>query len=73
MTVCIVKTIPLAVAIFWNFNFTLCPKHSLNLGKKLGLRIKTLKAKVVKELIGQIWANKIITKLDLLFTNKLEW
>lgn len=67
-----VKVILLAATIFWNPNFALYPRHTLNLVKKLGLKTKGLKAKVVNERIGQIWANRTIVELDLFFTNNLE-
>ena len=63
----------LAAAIFWDPNFALCPRHTLHLARKLGLKTKRLKAKVVNERMGQMWANKIIAELDLLFTNNPEW
>ena len=71
--VCIVKAITLATAFFWDPNFLLCPKHTLNLAKKLGLKIKSLKVDLIKERIGEIWANKIIVKFDVLFINNLDW
>ena len=70
--VCMVEAIPLAAALFWDPNFLLCPRHTLNLAKKLGLKSKSLKANVVKERIGQIWANRTIAELDVLFTNNLQ-
>ena len=72
-TVCIVEAIPLAAAIFWDPNFLLCLKHTLKLVKKLGLNMKNLKAEIVKEQIGKIWANETIAKLDLLFKNNPDW
>lgn len=68
-----IEAIPLAAAIFWDSNFALCPRHTLNLARKLGLKTKGLKAEMVNKRIWQIWANKTITELDLLFTNNLEW
>ena len=68
-----VETISLAATIFWDPNFALCPRHTLNLARKLGLKTKELKAEVINERIGQIWANKTIAELDLLFTNNPEW
>ncbi len=67
------EVIPLAAAIFWDPYFLLCPKHTLKLAKKLGLKTKNLKAEIVKERIEQIWVNKIIAELDLLFKNNLNW
>ncbi len=64
-----VKVIPLAATIFWDSNFLLCPKHTLKLVKKLGLKTKNLKAEIVKEWIEQIWVNKTIAELDLIFKN----
>lgn len=60
---------PLAATIFWNFNFVLCFRHIFNLARKLGFKIKRLKTKVVNKQIEKIWTNRIIAKLDLLFTN----
>ena len=68
-----VEAIPLATAIFWDPNFALCPRHILNLARKLGLKTKKLKAEVINKRIGQIWANRIIAELDLLFINNPEW
>lgn len=64
-----IKAILLAATLFWDPNFLLCSKHTLNLTKKLGLKTKNLKADIVKRQIGEIWANKIIVELDILFTN----
>ncbi len=63
----------LAAAIFWDRNFLLYPKYTLKLAKKLGLETKNLKAEIVKERIGQIWANKTIAELDLLIKNNRDW
>ena len=52
-TVYIVKTIPLATAIFWDPNFLLYHKHTLKLAKKLGFKTKNLKAERVKEWIRE--------------------
>ena len=38
---CIVETIPLAAAIFWDPNFVPCPNHTLNLAKKWASRQET--------------------------------
>ena len=65
----IVEAIALAITLFWDPNFLLYPRHTLNLAKKLRLKTKSLKIDLVKEQIGEIWANKIITELDILFTN----
>lgn len=67
------ETIPLAVTIFKNSNFLLYPQHTLKLAKKLMLKIKNLKVEIVRQQIRQIWASKIIAKLDLLFKNNLNW
>ena len=67
-----VEGILLAAAIFLNPNFLLYPKYTLKLAKKLGLKTKNLNAEIVKERIRQIWANKTIAQLDLLFTNNLD-
>ncbi len=68
-----VEAIPLAAAIFWDPNFTLCTRHTLNLAKKLGLKTKNLRADIVKERIGQIWTHRTIAELDLLFKNNPDW
>ncbi len=68
-----VEAIPLAAAIFWDPNFLLYTRHTLNLTKKLGLKTKNLRADIVKEQIGQIWAHRTIVKLDLLFKNNSDW
>ncbi len=66
----IIKAIPLAIAIFWYpSNFVPCVWHTLNLAKKLGLKTKNLKTDIVKEQIEQIWANRILTRLDKLLAN----
>ena len=49
------------------------PKNILKLAKKLGLKTKNLQAEIVKERIGQIWVNKTIIELDLLFKNNPDW
>ncbi len=68
-----VEAIPLAAAIFWDPNFTPCTEHTLNLAKKLGLKTKNLRANMVKERIGQIWAHRMIAELDLVFKNNPDW
>ena len=68
-----VKVIPLAATLFWDHNFLLCPRHILNLANKLGLKTKSLKVDLVKAQIGEIWANRIIAELDILFTNNPDW
>ena len=47
----IVETITLAAAIFWDPNFVPCPRHTLNLARKLGLKTKNLPSALVKERI----------------------
>ncbi len=64
---------PTGAAIFWDPNFLLCPKYTLKLAKKLGLKTKNLKAEIVKERIRQIWMNRTIAELDLLFKNNPDW
>lgn len=64
-----VKAILLIDTIFWDSHLLLYFKHIFKLTKKFGIKMKNLKAKIVKEQIEQIWANKIIAKLDLFFTN----
>lgn len=70
--VCMVEAILLVAAIFWDPNFILCLRHTLNLVKKLGLKTRKLKTKVIKERVEQIWANKIIERLNVFFINNLE-
>ena len=67
------EAILLAAIIFWDSYFLLCPKYTLKLAKKLGVKTKNLKAEIVKKQMGQIWANKIIAELDLLFKNNPNW
>lgn len=43
-----------------------------NLAKKLDLKTKNVKNNLVKEQIEQIHTNKIIARLDKLFTNNLD-
>ncbi len=71
--VCVVEAIPLAAAIFWNSNFTLCIKYTLSLAKKLWLQTKNLRADIVKERIGHIWAHRTRAEFDLLFKNNPDW
>ena len=71
--VCMVKAIPLTAAIFWDPNFVLRTRHTLNLAKKLGLKTKNVKNNLVKERIRQIWANRIMAGLDKLFANNPDW
>ena len=70
---CIVETIPLAAAIFWDPNFLPCPRHTLNLAKKMGLKTRNLSNALVKERIQLIWANKTIGQLDALFKENPDW
>lgn len=44
----------MADTIFWETNFQLYPGHTLNLAKKLDLKIKSLKADRVKGILGKI-------------------
>lgn len=44
-----VEIIPLAITIFWKANFFLYLKYILKLVEKLELKIKNLKAKIVKQ------------------------
>lgn len=48
-TVCMIEAISLVTAIFWELNFLLYLKHILKLAKKLRLKMKNLKAEIVKE------------------------
>ncbi len=50
--VSMVEAISLVATLFWNPNFLLCPRHILNLVKKLGLKTKILNVDIVKEQIG---------------------
>lgn len=50
----------------------LCLRHNQNKAKKLDLRTKNFKVNIVGEQIEQIWANKKIKELDILFSNNLE-
>lgn len=47
----IVKTIPVTVTIFCDFKFLLYTKNTLNFTKKLRLKIKNLRANLVKKQI----------------------
>ena len=67
------EAILLAIAFFLDPNFLLYPKYTLNLAKKLGLKIKSLKVNLVKVQIGKIWANRTIAELDILFINNPDW
>ena len=51
----------------------LCPRHTLSLAKRLGLKTKSVKVDLVKAQIGEIWANRMIIELDVLFTNNPDW
>lgn len=68
-----VETISLAVTIFWDPNFVFCPRHTLNLAKKLGFKIKSFKIDIVKERMQKIRANIIMVQLDKLFKENLDW
>ena len=48
---CIVETIPLVAAIFWDPNFVPCSRHTLNLAKKIDLKTRNLSSALVKERI----------------------
>ena len=50
-----------------------CPRHMLNLAKKMGLKTRNLSSTLVKERILLIWANKPIEQLDALFKENLDW
>lgn len=67
-----VEAILLATIIFEESNFQVCIRHTLNLAIRLGLKTESMKFKVVKERIGQIWANRTTIELDVLFNNNLE-
>ncbi len=67
------EAILLATALFWEPNFLFCPRYILNLAKKFELKTKSLKIDVVKEQKRQIWVNKTITELDVLFTSNPDW
>ena len=68
-----VEIIPLAAAILWDLNFVSCPRHTLNLTTKLGLKTKNLFSTLVKEHIQSIWANRIVGQLDALFKENSDW
>ena len=70
---CIVETILLAVAIFWDPNFVYYLRYMLNLAIKMGLKTRNLSSTLVKEHIQLIWANKIIGQLDALFKENPDW
>ena len=70
---CIVETIPLAAAIFWDPNFVPCLRYTLNLATKLSLKTKNLPIALVKERIQSIWANITIEQLDALFKKNPDW
>lgn len=53
-SVCIIKAISLAAALFWDLTFAPYPCHSIKLVFKLGLRINKIKNGVVKEKIKAI-------------------
>ena len=72
-TICMIEAIPLVAAIFWDLNFVLYSRYIFNLARKLGLKTKRLKVIVLNRWMGQIWANKIIEELNLLFRNNPEW
>ena len=69
----IIETIPLITAIFWNPNFVPYPRHTLNLVKKLGLKIRNFSSTLDKECIQLIWANRTIGKLNALFKENPNW
>ena len=52
--VCIIKAIPLAVALFWDLSFAPCICHTMKLAFKLGLRINRIKSGIVKERIEAV-------------------
>lgn len=41
-----------------------CPRQTLHLAKKLGLKTRHVKSTIVKERIELVWGNKIIAGLD---------
>lgn len=45
--VCMIKAIPLTIAIFWDPNSSLCTRYTLNFAKKLELKTKNLRADIV--------------------------
>ena len=67
--VCILKTIFLVAALFWDPLFALCPHHIIKLVSKLGLRTQSIAIRLVKEKIESVWANKTICQPDQLFQN----
>ncbi len=67
------EAIPLTAALFWEPLFAPCPRHTLKLASKLGLRTRGITSGVVKERIEAVWVNKTIRQLDQLFQNNPEW
>lgn len=67
------EAIPLAATLFWDPSFLPCPRHTLKLATKLGLRTRTIPSNLVKERIEIIWANKTISQLDRLFKDNPDW
>ena len=65
--VCIIKAIPLAIALFSDPTFAPYPCHTMKLAFKLGLRTNKIISGVVKERIETIWANRIVSLLNRLF------
>lgn len=63
----------LAMAVFWDLSFILCSRHTLNLAKKPGLKIKSYKSNIVKKSIQKIYINKIIVQLNKFFKSHLDW
>ncbi len=70
--VCIMEAISLAATLFWDPLFVPCPRHTIKLASKLGLKTWSIASRVVKERIELVWANKTIHQLDELFQNNLE-
>lgn len=47
----IMEAIPLVAALFWNPLFATCPRHTMKLVLKLGLRMQGIASRVIKERI----------------------
>ena len=71
--VCIIKAIFLATTLFWDPIFAFCPRYTIKLASKLGLKTRSIASKLIKERIELVWANRTICQLNQLFQNNLEW
>ncbi len=71
--VCIIKTIPLTTALFWNLLFAPCSRHTIKLASKQELKMRDIASEVVKKRINAVWINRTNYQLDQLFQNNPEW